>query len=359
MWGHQTLWPWRELRGWQPSLGPGMGVKDLTCHQICRKFLKKTPWNVQALLRAWNQRYEKLGWKELCKSCNKPLYAILESSHLTPPNSPPDFVLKCVCLFLPPVSSFYICLTPTTGQTALTPWVIKWDGKKYIGIFKNKNSKCLPIFQSRGWISHSAERGKLRQKVDQDLTSKDLWVMLGCSSLELVLIPGWKWPSLEITLRTGAKCRNSIQKDFFLYFFQLRSKDSALAHSMIWLSVGLGVTGVRQALLPSLPSWVTQCPCSRGWVPIRSSGSTGSTDPLRQVLHPPCILCVCYAKLLQLCLTLCDPVDCNPPGSSVHGILQARILEWVAMPSSRGSSQPRDWTHVSCISCIGRHILYH
>ena len=46
----------------------------------------------------------------------------------------------------------------------------------------------------------------------------------------------------------------------------------------------------------------------------------------------------------QSCWTLWDPVDCSPPGSSVHGILQARILEWVAMPSSRGSSQPRDGT---------------
>ena len=44
------------------------------------------------------------------------------------------------------------------------------------------------------------------------------------------------------------------------------------------------------------------------------------------------------AKSLQSCPTLCDPMDCSPPGSSVHGILQARILEWVAMPSSRGSS---------------------
>ena len=43
-------------------------------------------------------------------------------------------------------------------------------------------------------------------------------------------------------------------------------------------------------------------------------------------------------SVTQLCLTLCDPVDCSPPGSSVHGILQARVLEWVAMPSSRGSS---------------------
>ena len=51
-----------------------------------------------------------------------------------------------------------------------------------------------------------------------------------------------------------------------------------------------------------------------------------------------------HAKSLQLCLTLCDPMDCSPPGSSVHGILQARILECVATPFSRGSSQPRDQT---------------
>ena len=45
---------------------------------------------------------------------------------------------------------------------------------------------------------------------------------------------------------------------------------------------------------------------------------------------------------LQLCPALCDPMDYSPPGSSVHGILQARILEWVAMPSSKGPSPPRD-----------------
>ena len=56
------------------------------------------------------------------------------------------------------------------------------------------------------------------------------------------------------------------------------------------------------------------------------------------------------AKLLQSCLTLCDPMDCSLPGSSVHGILQARILEWVAMPSSRESSKPRDRTLVSHIA---------
>ena len=72
------------------------------------------------------------------------------------------------------------------------------------------------------------------------------------------------------------------------------------------------------------------------------------------------ILCSIWvpAKLLQFCLTVCNPLDCNLPGSSVHGLFQARILEWVAIFYSRGSSWPRDQTHVSCISCIDRQILY-
>ena len=55
---------------------------------------------------------------------------------------------------------------------------------------------------------------------------------------------------------------------------------------------------------------------------------------------------VAAAKSLQLCLTLCDPIDGSPPGSSVHGTLQARTLEWVAISFSRRSFRPRDWTHV-------------
>ena len=65
------------------------------------------------------------------------------------------------------------------------------------------------------------------------------------------------------------------------------------------------------------------------------------------------------AKSLQSCLTLCDPVDCSPPGSSVGRILQARILGWVAMPSSGGCSQPRDQTCVSYVSYSGKQVLYH
>ena len=58
------------------------------------------------------------------------------------------------------------------------------------------------------------------------------------------------------------------------------------------------------------------------------------------------------AQSLWSCVTLCDPKDCSPPGSSVHGILQAKILDWVAVPTSRGSYWPRNRTLVSCGSCI-------
>ena len=65
------------------------------------------------------------------------------------------------------------------------------------------------------------------------------------------------------------------------------------------------------------------------------------------------------ATFAQLYLTLCSPMDCNLPGSSVHGIFQARILEWVATSYFRGSCQRRDQTCISCVSYTGSWILYH
>ena len=93
------------------------------------------------------------------------------------------------------------------------------------------------------------------------------------------------------------------------------------------------------------------CFCSTGRCPGNSS-------------HSPLFLLHSYpsahAHLLLFSLSVMSDSFatpcCNPPGSSVRGILQARVLEWVAMPSSRGSSRPRDQT---CISCIDRQILYH
>ena len=74
-----------------------------------------------------------------------------------------------------------------------------------------------------------------------------------------------------------------------------------------------------------------------------------SVHTTRRLEGSHAFMCV-FGQSLQSCLTLCDPMDCSPPGSSVDGILQARILEWVAMPSSRGSSWPRDLNHVSCFA---------
>ena len=68
---------------------------------------------------------------------------------------------------------------------------------------------------------------------------------------------------------------------------------------------------------------------------------------------------VCLCCVASVMSDSWDPLDYSPPGSSVHGTHQERILEWNAIPSSRGSSQPRDWTRVSYISCIGRGVLYH
>ena len=107
----------------------------------------------------------------------------------------------------------------------------------------------------------------------------------------------------------------------------------------------------------SIQEWVRQIPTS--WS-LESSGEADSVRDMPFLCDHFCHVGLqCWlllltsmhacmpAKLLQSCLTLCDPMDCSLLSSFVHGILQARILEWIAMPSSRGSSPPRDRTHVS------------
>ena len=79
-----------------------------------------------------------------------------------------------------------------------------------------------------------------------------------------------------------------------------------------------------------------------------------AADPPANLLTHCCCYCCCFVS--QLCLILCNPMDCRPPGFSVHGIVQARVLEPVAISFSKGSAQARGQTHVSC---IGRWILYH
>ena len=82
---------------------------------------------------------------------------------------------------------------------------------------------------------------------------------------------------------------------------------------------------------------------------------------LHSYMHTAYLHMCCATKLSQLCPALCDPINCSPPGSFVHGILQATVLEQIAVPFSMESSQPRDQTLgiIFHVSCIGRRVLYH
>ena len=94
------------------------------------------------------------------------------------------------------------------------------------------------------------------------------------------------------------------------------------------------------------------------WRCTEAGEDSRSNVPKSPRSHPSCVyswssphpLFLASCVHAQLCHTLCDPMDCSTTGSSVRGILQARILEWVAIPVSRGPSQPRDQTQVSCIA---------
>ena len=133
---------------------------------------------------------------------------------------------------------------------------------------------------------------------------------------------------------------------------------------MRWLD---GITNLMDIIWASSGSWwwtgkpdVLQ---SMGPLRVRNNWATELTEPLdyvnftitqwsRHYFNFHFIDKVKWSEVSQSCPTLCDPMDYSPPGSSIHGILQARILEWVAISFSRGSSWPRDWTQVSCI--VGR-----
>ena len=94
----------------------------------------------------------------------------------------------------------------------------------------------------------------------------------------------------------------------------------------------------------------SECVCRHAFCPQQAL-SVLSCPEVSMSTSFPCM------KSPQSCLTLCNHIDWSPPGSSVHGILQARILEWVTIPYPRGASQPRDWTRTSYDSCVGRWVI--
>ena len=143
--------------------------------------------------------------------------------------------------------------------------------------------------------------------------------------------------------------KNLLQLNFLLGFSWFNLKNECY---------GVGRTGLESLILPHAgcvpwghsESWYLLCniPASH----------RGGRDPTGGHLDRwPSIRCLVHGCTLR-CFSRV-PVDCGPSGSSVPGILQGRILEWVAMPSSRGSSQPRDQPCTSYVSCVGRRVLYH
>ena len=116
-------------------------------------------------------------------------------------------------------------------------------------------------------------------------------------------------------------------------------------------------TFLAQSGLP-IDRGITRMESATAWV-----SNMGKNDPTSSVRFLQFFLSVTFlgvcVQLLSWVQRFVTPMDCSPPSSSALGIFQARILERVTISSSRGSSQPRDGTHVSHISCTGRHILYH
>ena len=162
------------------------------------------------------------------------------------------------------------------------------------------------------------------------------------SFLLLTLWPT-QWAVVSESLQTWTRIVAALGKCCFLVF------GVASRQSHCQLSSGSNHTLSLDSWAPfhgdsAAPCWASSC--NKHKQPPYSAYSAGTHDA---------ILCL----VAQLCLTLCDPMDCSPPGSSVHGILQARILEWIAMPSSRGPSRARDWTRISCVSCIADGFFMH
>ena len=152
-------------------------------------------------------------------------------------------------------------------------------------------------------------------------------------------------------LMSWRPCRMQLER------FQLPASQSLTSSWILLLctkTVGLSLGH----LLVLLPGWVegrrqgTSEACGPVWWLL---GAWNATNPMlcKCSLHVLCVL----SHFSRVWL-FCHPKNCSPSGSSVHGISQARILEWVAIPFSRGSFWPRAQTQVSCVSSIGRQILY-
>ena len=145
-----------------------------------------------------------------------------------------------------------------------------------------------------------------------------------------------------------------------------------LVHFVTFLAKSLPIRGCRSLCFMLLHSWnVIKASSSNycrwpwqgradigGVILVTSAHNSWVRTVLSNAIATSCIWLSKVKLCAPSCLTLCDPMDSSPPGLPVHEILQTRVLEWVVILSSRGSSQPMDQTHISLVSYIGRRILY-
>ena len=170
----------------------------------------------------------------------------------------------------------------------------------------------------------------------------------------------WCWRGLLRVPWTAKRSNQSIPKEIhpeysleglmltLQYFGYLKEELTHWKRSWCWERLKAGGEGDDRGWdgwMASPTQWMWVCASSRSWWRVGKPGMLESTGSQR-VGHD-------WATEQQQWMV------CSWPGSSVHGILQARILEWVAMPSCRASSRPRDRIHVSYISCCGEWVLYH
>ena len=136
---------------------------------------------------------------------------------------------------------------------------------------------------------------------------------------------------------------------FFFLRWHMQNKTRKL-----WIATGVDFTIMSEFGRPFCLVALVTCPCFLCFIPCGYPGTNSCSSTCDKWLVGALVLWVsmCEHSVAPLCLTLCDPMDCSLPGFSVLGISQARILEWVAVSYSRGSSQARDWTCTSCVFCI-------
>ena len=210
------------------------------------------------------------------------------------------------------------------GQCALSPWPPGWTwATRGFSLPAAPGRHVLPTLPTAGVIF----RAQLKR----------------VCAVEIMCDGDWTWLRPLYKQDSGGRCR---------HLLPLRSPKTSLVCQLPCLSY-LPPTHLEWSAFSSLSLLYT---CGSQFH-ISSKGTLEVVNQYPLLKMPPFLSAA--AESLHFWLTLCDSMHCSLSGSSVLGILQARIWEWVARPSSRGSSQPRDGTCISCGSCIGKWGLNH